>query len=219
MPPGTVSGSGAPGGPGLQHTPDLSRISIQTSHVDRRCALDRRRTDHGSVRWEKPRTASRPTSHVCASQAHCSCPRFTAQAAAGMISQSRGEISPESCDRCPLETARGRGECRALASPMAACNKARGSHHRFSRTSGIPRAMVLRLYVLSSVHRAFWPPSLRDALASSQVNTSVGVPGPHDFTSAPIAFVSRNQNVHRIPAPRVVTIARNAPLNEAGCAH
>jgi len=30
------------------------------------------------------------------------------------------------------------------------------------------------------------------------------------------AFVCREPNVHRIPASRVVTIARNAPLNEAG---
>jgi hypothetical protein len=33
-----------------------------------------------------------------------------------------------------------------------------------------------------------------------------------------IAFVLRHQNVHRIPASRVVTIARNAPLLEAGWA-
>ncbi|WP_316231623.1 hypothetical protein, partial [Bradyrhizobium sp. SZCCHNR1051] len=72
--------------------------------------------------------------------------------------------------------------------------------------------------VLFSVHRAFWPPS---SLGSSpkQLSISVGMPEPHDFTSALAAFVSRRKNVHRIPASRVVTIARNAPLVEAGCVH
>jgi hypothetical protein len=78
-----------------------------------------------------------------------------------------------------------------------------------------PRDGFNAYIVISSVHRAFWPPS---PLGSSpeQLDTSVGVPGPHDFTSASSAFVSRKPNVHRIPASRVVTIARNAPLNEAG---
>jgi hypothetical protein len=56
-------------------------------------------------------------------------------------------------------------------------------------------------------------------IISKQLSISVGMPGPHDFTSASLAFVSRKPNVHRIPAPRVVTIARNAPLNEAGWRH
>jgi hypothetical protein len=71
-----------------------------------------------------------------------------------------------------------------LAHGPPAKKNAGGRYHRFGRKPGIPRAMVLRLYVISSVHRAFWPPSLRDALASSQVSISVGMPGPHDFTSA-----------------------------------
>ena len=84
------------------------------------------------------------------------------------------------------------------------------------RFPGLPCAMVLRLYVISSVHRAFWPPCRDNALARDALGISVGMPGPHDFTSARIAFVFRDLSVHRIPASRVVTIARNAPLVEAG---
>jgi hypothetical protein len=36
-------------------------------------------------------------------------------------------------------------------------------------------------FVLSSVHRAFWPPCRDNALARVALDTSVGVSGPHDF--------------------------------------
>jgi hypothetical protein len=77
---------------------------------------------------------------------------------------------------------------------MAACNKARGSHHRFSRNiPALPARWFKRLYVFSLVHRAFWPPYPREAklrrvsnnaLMHVALDTSVGVSGPYDFTSA-----------------------------------
>ncbi len=46
---------------------------------------------------------------------------------------------------CTLRLRRGRGEGRVLAAPMARLQtkNAGGSHHRFSQSSGLPRAMVL----------------------------------------------------------------------------
>ena len=89
----------------------------------------------------------------------------------------------------------GHGEYRALAAPMARLRKKcrRQVPQVQPKTPGIPRAMVLRLYVISSVHRACWPPSLRDALASSQVGISVGRPGPRDLTVR-ISVVRRRRN-------------------------
>jgi hypothetical protein len=43
------------------------------------------------------------------------------------------------------------------------------------------------------------------------LDTSVGVSGLHDFTSASGAS-SRALHVHRSPPPRIVTIGRNVPL-------
>ncbi|WP_410051577.1 hypothetical protein, partial [Bradyrhizobium sp. SZCCHNR2023] len=60
---------------------------------------------------------------------------------------------------------------------------------------------------------------------SRQHDLSTGRSGPHDFTSASALLVGVTKHAcqgghgHRIPASRVVTIARNAPLLEAGCAH
>jgi hypothetical protein len=53
-------------------------------------------------------------------------------------------------------------------------------------------------------------------IITCELSASVGAPGPRDFTSATLPLVCRLVSVHRIPASRVVTIARNAPLLEAG---
>ena len=105
-----------------------------------------------------------------------------------------------------------------LAAPMARLQKEKqaavttGS----AETTGIPRATVLTL-----IRALLGVPGLLATVASGiisrRLGASVGAPGPRDFTSASSAFVSRKPNVHRIPASRVVTIARNVPLIEAGC--
>ena len=94
--------------------------------------------------------------------------------------------------------------------------QAAGTTGSAENTRHSPRDGFNAYIVLSSVHRAFWPPCRDSAPRHVARDTSVGVSGPHDFTSAGLAFVSRKPNVHRIPASRVVTIARNAPLLEAG---
>jgi hypothetical protein len=117
----------------------------------------------------------------------------------------------------PSDRERARGMPGAGRNPWPACSKkSRRQSPQVQPTTGIPRAMVLRLYrallgvpgLLATVAtriitRATWH-QRRDA-----GTTRLHVRRP--------AFVSRKPNVHRIPASRVVTIARNAPLNEAGC--
>ena len=79
-----------------------------------------------------------------------------------------------------------------------------------SRTSGLPCAAVLTLIrdlpgvpglLATVVHE----------IITRELGASVGAPGPHDFTSASMPLVWQHPHVHRIPASRVVTIARNAP--------
>jgi len=73
-----------------------------------------------------------------------------------MPPQSRGGSRPSHAVDVSLQKAGGRGECRMLAAPMARLQQktqaavTTGS----AETTGIPRAMVLRLYALSPVCRA-----------------------------------------------------------------
>ncbi|MBV9984102.1 hypothetical protein [Bradyrhizobium sp.] len=64
----------------------------------------------------------------------------------------------------------------------------------------------------------FLAPITREIIICA-LDTSVGVSGPHDFTSALSMLVVHRLRVHRIPASRVVTIARTPLCIEAGCAH
>jgi hypothetical protein len=110
---------------------------------------------------------------------------------ADMPSRSRGTRCPSHLQWWTLWTMRGCRECRALAAthgPPAERN-AGGSHHRSSRTSGIPCAVVLTLISCSSRctglvghrrHRDHHP---------RRLSISVGMPEPHDFTSASSAIV------------------------------
>jgi hypothetical protein len=98
----------------------------------------------------------------------------------------------------PLQK-RGRRECRVLAATHGppATKKAGGSHHRFSRIirpslrdgfNGVLRAPPgtgLSCPVMSSSFRP--------------LDTSVGMPGPHDFAVRIGIARLANQHVHRIP--------------------
>src|ERR1700712_3638961 len=62
-------------------------------------------------------------------------------------------------------------------------------------------------------------------IITRELSARRGAPGPPDFPSASALFVGAKNHAcqgshgHRIPASRVVTIARNAPLIEAGYGH
>ena len=88
---------------------------------------------------------------------------------------------------------RGRGEHRMLAAPASlACKRMctlRTQATQGSRTTGVPRAMGYGLYVISSVHRAVWPPSPR--VRHARLDPSVGGSGPHDFAVRVGALVCR----------------------------
>src|SRR5689334_3811114 len=86
----------------------------------------------------------------------------------------------------------GRRECRMLAAPEGLACK-RKCTLRTQATSGqpeqptFPAQWFYGLYVISSVRRAFWPPSPRASLA--RLDPSVGGSGPHDFAVRENAFV------------------------------
>jgi hypothetical protein len=107
-----------------------------------------------------------------------------------------------------------------MASPMAhlQLKKAGGSHHRFSRINRHSLRDGLRLIrVLPGVHDLFSHRHRRNA--RSIVANLAPAKGCQDHATSPStsgAFVSRAIRVHRIPAPRVVTIGRNVPLHRGG---
>ena len=79
---------------------------------------------------------------------------------------------------------RGRGECRAPDAPAALRAKLRVARTQVvtvtPESPGIPRAMVYGLFRALPGDRALLPPSFRRANPAN-LNTSVGVSGPHDF--------------------------------------
>jgi len=88
--------------------------------------------------------------------------RFTSQTALGrMTTRSRGGVRPSSAIDVAPEQREGAGNAGCWPHPWPACRKkAGGSHHRFSRNNRhSPRDGFNVYFVLSSVHRAFWPPS------------------------------------------------------------
>ena len=103
--------------------------------------------------------------------------------------------SPERCDRPALRRPRGRRECRALAAthgPPANKMQAAGTTGPAEHPA-FPARRFSRLYAVSLVRRAFWPPYPREAklrrvsdnaLTRVAPDTSIGVSGRCDFTSA-----------------------------------
>ena len=97
---------------------------------------------------------------------------------------SRGKGCPRSASGRPSRDCRGRRECRVKTSPMARLRtrmQAAGTTGKADHPA-FPARRSSRLYAVSLVRRAFWPP-LRDACASAR-DTSIGVSGRCDFTSA-----------------------------------
>src|SRR6202011_2737419 len=90
--------------------------------------------------------------------------------------------------------------------PIAACAMEVVERTRVSQvtpvTPSIPRAMVYGLYRALPGEPGFLAPVTPEKLASQELDTSVGVSGPHDFAVRLSAVRYRRFRVHRIP-PRV----------------
>ncbi len=112
------------------------------------------------------------------------------------------------CAACSLPQTRGRGECRALAAPMARLRKkvqaagttSSAETSRHSPRDGFPA------YTFSPRGPAFLPPSLATLVKS--IASLVSAPGDQDHTISPSA--SRHSSVaafrvHRSPLLRIVT--------------
>ena len=128
---------------------------------------------------------------------------------------------PGLCRRTALKKREGAGNAGRWPRPWPACEKKcrRQVPQVRPKTPGIPRAMVLTL-----IRGLLGAPGFLATVSRQRVCTRCARHQRRDARTARFhvrrpAFVCRAPNVHRIPAPRVVTIARNAPLNEAGWRH
>jgi hypothetical protein len=100
-----------------------------------------------------------------------------------------------------------------------ATKKAGGSHHRFGRINRHSLRDGLRLISRSPRGPGFLAPVI--GVMRSIIANLTSASGGQDHATSPSAqgtFVLRAIRVHRIPAPRVVTIARTSLFIEAGCA-
>ena len=124
-------------------------------------------------------------------------------------------ISRPSFAKSPPSEQRGRRECRALASPMARPQQKK----RAAVTTGLaehpafPARWAYDLYVISPGTGLFAP--VCDNARTRCAGISTGMPGPHDFTVRSSSVVAQKRLIsrgHRIPASRIVTIARTPLL-------
>jgi hypothetical protein len=102
-----------------------------------------------------------------------------------------------------------------MASPMARLQKK--SRRRSPQVQPDQPAFPARWFTaysaLSSGTGLPCPRRLRDAGHHRTLDLSIGRPGPHAFTVRTDHVRLTCRHVHRIPAPRVVTIGRNVPLH------
>ena len=115
---------------------------------------------------------------------------------------------------------RGRREDRVRAAPAVSCAKCTKQTHTSIQVqrkhSGLPRAMVLRLISRSPGDRLCCHRRPREALASQELDASIGASGPHDFAVRNSRARLAHRRVHRIPHPTFVTIAKRPSLRGAG---
>src|SRR6202011_1565162 len=125
--------------------------------------------------------------------------------------------------RVLLETSRplnneGAGNAGRPMRPIAACAMIVVERTRVSQVTpespGIPRAMVYGLYRALPGEPGFLATVAPEKLASQELDTSVGVSGPHDFAVRLSAVRQWHFSVHRIP-PRVRD-DREPPLSGTG---
>jgi hypothetical protein len=132
--------------------------------------------------------------------------------------RSRNAISPElMIDPPPIERAQGIPGVRFTRSLACESDKAHEQVTTGSPNwSGIPCAMVLTAYLRAPpVNGLFCHRRLQ--VTTCKLDSSVAASGPHDFAVRFSATRQRHLRVHRIPAPRFVTIAIR-PSREGGMA-
>jgi hypothetical protein len=126
-----------------------------------------------------------------------------------MPSPSRDTMRPSCANPSPRKTeGAGKAGCPLHPQPRAqSVESTRVSHRRFTGTPGLPCAMVLTVYfALSPVtglvcHRR--PQETCKKLASRELDTSVGVSGPHDFAVRAQCHSSFDMPRPSHPAPNV----------------
>jgi hypothetical protein len=123
---------------------------------------------------------------------------------------------PSVANNLALGKQRGRRECRVMTSPMARLQQKSRRQSGRPDQPAFPARWFTPYIALSPVSFAWLPPSsLRSLLLKNLAPASER----QDHTTSPSAsatFVSRAIRVHRIPAPRIVTIGRNVPLHRGG---
>ena len=131
---------------------------------------------------------------------------FTLQTA--ICSQPRLRDLAARCARAlrrlpPSITTRGRRESRVRAAPAVSCaNMHKKTHTSIQvqrRHPGLPCAMVYGLLRALPGERLFLPPSSARSFASRELDTSVGVSGPHGFTVR--SSHARQSQLSRPPHP------------------
>ena len=107
--------------------------------------------------------------------------------------------------------------------PPANKMQAAGTTGAAEKRPAFPARWSSRLYAVSLVRRACWPPSPREAKLRRELIPASGYQDaatsrPHISVRPRTRKHAAAIRGHRLPASRVVTIARYAPLREAGCA-
>src|ERR1043166_7120073 len=107
------------------------------------------------------------------------------------------------------QKSRGRGEHRMLAAPAGLpcrreCTLRTQATQVQPEQPAFPAQWLYGLYVISSVRRAVWPPSLAGSSPANLIH-SIGGSGPHDFAVRAARLVIARIRVHRIPLPTFVT--------------
>jgi len=131
---------------------------------------------------------------------------FTLQTA--ICSPTQPRILAARCARAlrrlpPSITTRGRRESRVRAAPAVSCaNMHKKTHTSIQvqrRHPGLPCTMGYGLLRALPGDRAFLPPSSARSFASRELDTSVGVSGPHGFTVR--SSHARQSQLSRPPHP------------------
>jgi hypothetical protein len=129
---------------------------------------------------------------------------------ADMNSRSRGALRPRFARDFLTLQSEGAGNAGRPMRPIAACATIVVERTRVSQVTpespGTPRAMVYGLYRALPGEPGFLATVTPEKLASQELDTSVGVSGPHDFAVRISTVRQRRRPRPPHPAPRFATI-------------